>query len=236
MEPKALSYFMRNKILSNKDFNKIFCIGFNKTGTTSLEKLLRFYGYHLPNQQEQEIRLAKQVFSTNYSELVSFVNNFNAFQDMPFSQGLTYVAVDALFPNSKFILTERDSEEWFNSYCEFTRKMFGLNVKSMTELTEQDVIDKLRYLYPNYFHEIKERLLTKFKESTNHVLWDKLFDKDYYIEMYENRNNEIKRYFSKTKNKLLIIDITKEKDTRKICSFLNIPAELAVEMPHENKS
>ena len=37
----------------------------------------------------------------------------------------------------------------------------------MTELTEQDVIDKLRiHLYPNYFHEIKERLLIKFKEST----------------------------------------------------------------------
>ena len=47
---------------------------------------------------------------------------------------------------------------------------------------------------------------------------------------------KLKDIFSKTKNKLLIIDITKEKDTRKICSFLNIPAELAVEMPHENKS
>ena len=77
--------------------------------------------------------------------------------------------------------------------------MFGLNVKNMTELTEQDVIDKLRYLYPNYFHEIKERLLTKFKESTKHVLWDKLFDKDYYIEMYESRNNEIKDIFQKQK-------------------------------------
>ena len=65
MEQKALSYFMRNKILSNKDFNKIFCIGFNKTGTTSLERVLRFYGYHLPNQQEQEVELSKQVFSTN---------------------------------------------------------------------------------------------------------------------------------------------------------------------------
>ena len=94
---------------------------FNKTGTTSLEKLCVLW-LSPSNQQEQEIRLVKQVFSTNYSELVSFVNNFNAFQDMPFSQGLTYVAVDALFPNSKFILTERDSEEWFNSYCEFTRK------------------------------------------------------------------------------------------------------------------
>ena len=124
----------------------------------------------------------------------------------------------------------------FNSYCEFTKKMFGLNVKSLSELTERDVIDKLRYLYPNYFHEIKERLLINFKESKSQVLWDKLFDKEYYIKMYENRNNEIKRYFSQTKNKLLIIDITKEKNTKKICSFLNIPVELAIEMPHENKS
>ena len=190
-----LSYFMRNKILSNKNYNKIFCIGFNKTGTTSLERILRHYGFILPNQQEQEIRLSKQVFSTNYSELITFVNNFHAFQDMPFSQGLTYVALDALFPNSKFILTERDSEDWFNSYTLFTKKMFGLNIDNLSELTEQDIKDKIRYLYPEYFHEIKERLLTDFENDKKKVLWNKIFDKDYYIQMFENRNREVKGTF-----------------------------------------
>ena len=54
--------------------------------------------------------------------------------------------------------------------------------------------------------------------------------------MFENRNREIKRYFSYARGKLLVIDITKEKDTTKICTFLNIPQDLITDMPHENKT
>lgn len=222
------------RVVANKNFNKIFCIGFNKTGTTTLETLLRLYGYKLPNQHEQEIRLTKSCSYTDYEELKTFCSFYDAFQDMPFSQGLTYVAADALFPNSKFILTERNPEAWFKSMCNFHKKTF--NLEDVNTLTENDILEKFQYLYPGYAHSNKRRLLSDFKGDSAIVRWDKLYDYEYYTHRYLARNEEIKRYFLDASEKLLVIDITLEKDTKKICNFLNIPDECIINMPHSNKT
>jgi len=234
LTPQEFSNAVSWAVIANKNFNKIFCIGDNKTGTTTLERVLRLYGYHLPNQQEQEIRLTKRVFETDYTELVRFCNHFDAFQDMPFSQGLTYVAADALFPNSKFILTERDAESWFSSIVNFHKKIYEID--DISSVTEKDIFETFNYLYPGYVHAKKKRFLTSFDGPKKDVLWEKLYDKDYYISVYENRNMAIKKYFAESPEKLLIIDVTQEKDTSRICSFLNIPSNLAINMPHENKT
>lgn len=114
-------------VLSHKNYNKLFCIGYNKTGTTTMAAILKRYGLKLPSQSEQEIRLTRQTFATNYAPLKDFVAKFDAFQDLPFSQGEVYAVCDALFPDSKFILTERDSEKWFNSLCRFHQKVFKIS-------------------------------------------------------------------------------------------------------------
>jgi hypothetical protein len=222
------------RVMSNKNFNKIFCIGYNKTGTTTLETVLRLYGFKLPNQQEQEIRLTKNIFSTEYEELKRFVQMYDAFQDLPFSQGLTYVVVDALFPNSKFILSERDADSWFNSLSNFHTKIFNLD--DVSKLTQKDVIEKFNYLYPGYSLANKERLLSTFDGEKRNIMWDKLYDRKYYVDMYTSRNQEIKRFFMNAPHKLLVIDLTKEKNTDRLCEFLNIPSELSIEMPHSNKT
>lgn len=220
--------------LSRKNYNKVFGIGFNKTGTTTLAGVLQLYGLNMPSQQEQEIRLTRQTFATNYSEFKSFVAKYDAFQDLPFSQGEVYVVADALFPYSKFILTERDSQAWFNSLCRFHSKLF--NIDNIHHLTEHDIITKFNYLYSSYFHENTRRFLAKFKGEKENIQWQKLYDRDFYIQKYEQRNERIKKYFMNATEKLLVIDITKEKTTSKICEFLQIPKELAIDMPHLNKT
>ena len=65
---------------------------------------------------------------------------------------------------------------------------------------------------------------------------NKLFDKEYYIKVYEERNNQVKKYFMGMAEKLLVLNISEEDNTSPICRFLNIPMELVVRMPHENKS
>lgn len=234
MTPHDFSKFVSPIVLSNKNFNKIFCIGYNKTGTTSLQAILQSYGYQLPNQIEQEIVLSKPVFSTDYLKLKSFCESYDAFQDMPFSQGLTYVVADALFPSSKFILTERPADDWYNSICNYHKKRFGID--DLSGLTEIDLIEKFIYLYPGYFHLNKERLLSSFSDDTRTVHWEKLYDYEYYTDMYIRRNEEIKRYFMNTRDKLLVIDLTKEKNTMRICEFLNIPLEYSIDVPHYNKT
>lgn len=234
MTPEEFTRAALPRVLANKTFNKIFCVGFNKTGTTTLESVLRLYGYSLPNQHQQEIRLTKSAFSTDYRELFAFCSQYDAFQDLPFSQGLTYVAADALFPDSKFILTERHPDEWFQSMCRFHQKTFAID--DVTNMTEQALLEKASYLYPGYTHENKKRILSAFDGTDQKVLWDKLYDYEFYTSMYLRRNEEIKRYFLNAPQKLLIIDITLEETTEKVCQFLNIPSDLIVKMPHQNKT
>ena len=91
-----------------------------------------------------------------------------------------------------------------------------IDLGDLAVLTEEDVIDKFG--------------------GTEVTDWSKLYDKECYINIYELRNNRIKWYFAASPHKLLVIDVTKESTTRKICDFLNIPQEFVLDMPHENKT
>jgi hypothetical protein len=234
MTPEQFTAIARPIVLKRRNYNKIFCIGFNKTGTTTMEEVLRLYGFNLPNQQEQEIQLTKDCFSCEYAGLIKFARNYDAFQDLPFSQGDVFVAADALFPNSKFILTERNSEDWFRSITSFHKKIF--KVDDMNSLTERDILKKFNYLYKGYMHAYKKRLLTNYVGNEAITDWSKLYNKEYYIKVYEERNNRIKQYFANAPDKLLVIDVTAEPTTEKICKFLNIPSDLVIDMLHLNKT
>ncbi len=213
---------------------KVFCVGYNKTGTTTVELLLKHYGYILPDQAAQERALSTAFLKADFSNFVNFASDYDAFQDMPFSQGDTYIAAAALFPESKFILTERDSDAWFSSMTSFHMKVFGL--ASVSKLTEQDVLERFDYLYPGYVHEVKKYFLTNFVGDVATVRWDLLYDKAYYVEEYLARNNRIKKFFQNCPERLLIIDVTAESNTKKICQFLNISSEQIIDMPHANKT
>jgi len=234
MDSGRFTQIVRPTVLSRKNYNKIFCIGENKTGTTTLEHVLKIYGFNLPLQQEQEVRLTKQCFSTNYQGFKEFVSKYDAFQDLPFSQGQTYVVADAIFTNSRFILTERNPEDWFNSLVNFHKKIFKIN--DLSSMTESDVINRMDYLYPGYAYENISRKLFVSDDERCFVDWGKLYDKDYYIDQYLRRNLEVKRYFMNSPEKLLVIDLSKEYNTGRLCNFLGLPEEYIVEFPRINKT
>lgn len=221
-------------VFANKTYNKIFGIGYNKTGTTSLEAMLKYYGFRMPNQQEQEIRTTFPTFRCDYAELKQIVHQYDAFQDLPFSSGETYAVLDALFPNSKFILTERDPDAWFNSLTKFHEKVF--NLSSISEVDESILLTKFTYLFPGYSHALTKHMLTRFVEDQAEVEWEKLYDRDYYIQEYLARNNRIKKFFQNCPGRLLVLDLTREINSAKLCSFLNIPQDFVVTIPHRNQT
>ena len=215
------------------EYNKVFCIGSNKTGTTTLERVLQQLQFRMPNQQDQERALTQEVLMGNYDTFKNYVENWNAFQDNPFSYGLTFVVADTLFPNSKFILTERDPEDWFKSLVKFHAKTFGF--KDPSNVMEDDV-RKFSYLYPGYTYEIARTIITTFDGSSRVENWSSLYDKNVRIKTYLERNDLIKRYFMNSPEKLLVIDATSSKDTSEICNFLHFPKNKVTKMPHLNKS
>ena len=104
----------------------MFCVGFNKTGTTSIEKVLNDFGYNMANQARAEMLTKECLDHGDYNRLVRLCHLHDAFQDAPFSFKEVYKVLDREFPNSKFILTIRNSgEEWFSSFLRFQTKAFS---------------------------------------------------------------------------------------------------------------
>lgn len=89
---------------------KVFCIGFHKTGTTSLELALKKLGYRVKGSfGTKDPSIADKVHEMAYA----MVNDFDAFEDNPWP--ILYKELDERFPGSKFILTRRPVDAWIRS-------------------------------------------------------------------------------------------------------------------------
>jgi len=84
---------------------RVFGIGLNRTGTTSLCDALHTLGY-MPTHNRDPTPFFKGDFST-------FDHEHNAGADI--SVAAFYKALDEAFPQSRFILTLRDAESWLQS-------------------------------------------------------------------------------------------------------------------------
>jgi hypothetical protein len=218
----------------DKEFNKIFCIGFNKTGTKTLESILLRLGFRIPNLSDQITKTVEQLHLGNFSPLSSLINQYDAFSDNPFATGVTYIHADALFPRSKFILTVRDPSSWFESLCNYHKKIFS--VDSLDKLDPHFFKNKSFGLYNNYFYEHSRRFILDVDNYLIKERWELLYNKKIYIDMYLRRNNEIIKYFDKRKDSLLVLDVSQERDIKKILDFLGLPQLLNFNMPHLNKN
>lgn len=90
--------------------NKVFCIGFHKTGTTSMAHALARLGYRVTGPNNPEVEITK---ISVLKMALDLVEKFDAFQDNPWP--VIYKEIDVIFPNSRFILTVRDSDRWIES-------------------------------------------------------------------------------------------------------------------------
>jgi len=84
---------------------KVFGIGLQRTGTTTLMECLRAVDYKVAEFSMNllfDYRLGKSI------PTIIYLMNFDAAQDLPYA--LQYKELDKSFPNSKFILTTRKDE------------------------------------------------------------------------------------------------------------------------------
>lgn len=217
---------------------KVFCIGYGKTGTTTLEKVLSDLGYKMPDQAKQEKLVVEELFRGNYEPLFALCKEYDAFQDMPFSQGVTYAILDAMFPGSKFILSIRESDAWFESLVRFHLKgiLKRAGINNINDFSESAFKDKAIYLHENYLQTVVKRHAVSVVDYQVTYDWSLVYNKEHRIEVYERRNQEIISYFQERQDQLLILDITKEKDNSKIVEFLGLPKNLICSLPHLNSS
>lgn len=91
---------------------KIFGIGLQKTGTSSLGRALTKLGYNIDERTAYD--LMDLVVEGDYEEAVrKRVSEYDGFEDTPWPA--IYRDLDQWFPGSKFILTERAADGWIVS-------------------------------------------------------------------------------------------------------------------------
>ena len=103
---------------------KIFGLGFHKTGSTTLETALITLGYDAVGKKDH---LFNAIAIKDWKTIDNEVQKHDAFRDMPWP--LFYKELEEQYPNSKFILTVRDSKQWIES-CKNHYKDIGTDLFS----------------------------------------------------------------------------------------------------------
>ena len=110
---------------------KVFCIGFQKTGTSSLRDALAQIGYRVCGVFGREVPL-EELRATFVERGLKIAEEYDAVEDMPWP--LMFRELDRAFPSSKFILTIRETNRWYRSIANH----FGDNPYHIQQLTYGD--------------------------------------------------------------------------------------------------
>ncbi|MBV6653144.1 MAG: hypothetical protein KI786_05280, partial [Mameliella sp.] len=89
---------------------RVFCIGWHKTGTTTMGLALLELGYTVLGAR---LDMAEPLLEGDLSTPLEEAGKYDALQDVPWSA--LYKELDQQYPGSKFILTVREEATWLNS-------------------------------------------------------------------------------------------------------------------------
>lgn len=207
-----------------KGRQKFFCVGRNKTGTTSLKRAFEDLGFIVGRQYVAEELHDKYFFDGKYEPIIEYCKTAQVFQDVPFSHSEIIQELDQAYPDSKFILTIRDNaEQWYNSITKYHAKKHGLDGRIPT----YDDIVNCEYLSRGFL----KRLTIDAHGTTP----DDPYNKETLITHYEQQNKWIRDYFKNRPNDLLIINLSEPDAYQKFIKFIGVESE-AQSFPWENRT
>ena len=167
--------------------SKIFGIGWAKTGTTTLRRCFEVLGYE---HQSQRLDLVHDIEEGDLSRIRGVAEKNESFEDWPWI--ILFRELDAMFPESKFILTTRSQERWVRSYT----NMLSTQGEASDELNE---IRRILYGLP--FPNVTEEQL---------------------LQRYRRHNHKVKEYFSNRPDDLLVVNWEEGDRWEKLCRFLEV--------------
>ena len=194
----------------NRYDTKVFCVGCNKTGTTSVKAAFNELGYRVGDEVAAKY-LTNNWACRNFQPIIDYCHTAEAFQDSPFSFPFTYQALDIAFPNSKFILTVRDtSDQWYQSITRFHAKLWGDG-----EIPTREQLQQAVNVYKGRPWEVNRLLFGSPPEQP--------YKKENLIDFYESHNKCIKEYFRHRPDDLLVLNVSSSSSYGDFCEFLGHP-------------
>lgn len=169
---------------------KIFCISFQRTGTRSTGQFFKDHGYRVSTWQISNKNNWPLYFASGDYERIFRSRKFiecNMFEDAPWFMGDMYKMLFFRFPNSKFILFERDADAWYSSMMKHSsgKNLGNTHAHSM-------IYNRL-----GEFHQFEN-----YEELSYIGKVDKLMDmtednRKSYTDIYKTRNTEVRAFFKK---------------------------------------
>ena len=169
-----------------KNKYKIFCIGYPKTGNTSICEALNILSYRAVQWLKGALRKEPKEGWIEYIKKC----NYDAFVDNPFGRRDLYKEIDKAFPDSKFILTIRDKSSFARSYVNCF-KGSPWEVKNQKELKE--II--------NFYDNRNKEVIKYFKNNSSKLLVMDIKAGDGWIKLCRFLGNSIPKKSFPHKNK-----------------------------------
>jgi len=211
---------------------KVFQIGFNRCGTTSLHELFKGSGYRSVHYAKgwlaykMKDNLLKRINSTAFPvnhKILDEVEQFTFYSDMENVYSNTDTPIYAYmyfkelyydYPNAKFIFNYRPFYDWVNSRLNFSDKY------------------KLKFLKnTNICSDMPETFVSNNERS----YWDMKINDDIYESWkwhYDTHMANVFDFFKDKPNKLLIYDISKDSSDKIFDFFADLELDKTKWMQH----
>ncbi len=149
---------------------KVFGIGLQKTGTSTLGICLKKLGYSLISYNHEAIVSYK---NGKLHELRAITEKYDSFEDEPWAHA--FASLLSWYPEAKFILTVRkDSETWFRTMCSHCQRIQHNPHRSFFFGHEKPFEHKKEYI--EVYESHNQEVINLFKDRKNQFLivcWEK---------------------------------------------------------------
>ena len=192
--------------ISNKQ--KFFLIGMNKTGTTSVKDALIDHGIKVGKQGIPSLMYVYQISRGDYSGIINYCHTAQCFKDVPFSVPNVYKEIYKKFPDAKYVLTIRDSDQqWYDSLYNFYIKKYAKNKK----ITRKDLFFCRDYHIG--FTYLRHKQFYGKRDFMNETV---------YKNIYNSHNKDVETFFRDKQHQFLKINVSDEDSFKLLFDFLNI--------------
>ena len=189
MNPKQIQRTIEKLFHALKISSKplIFCISFQRTGTTSVGQFFADHNFRVATSytsrtNEWTLKWFKGDYESIFNSLT--FRSHQVFEDDPWWCLDFYKVLFHKFPNSKFILLERDADKWFDSMV----------THSGGKTLGNTLIHSHLYRRENEYYETCDNI-GFYKNQTDNSLTISEKNRTHYTEIYKLRNQEVKDFF-----------------------------------------
>lgn len=212
--PRATARELRDRLreevgrLRTRGKTRWFCIGRNKTGTTSLGAEFARLGFRVAPQHRAEILADRHYLRGEWGPILRYCGSAEVFQDVPFSWPGTYREVDRAFPGSRFLLSVRDdADQWYRSLTRFHAKLFGRD----GALPTAEDLRRARYVREGFM-----ATTIRLHGTTEEAPYDPVRMKAH----YDAYNAEVVEYFRDRPGDLLVLNVGRKEDYQRFLAFV----------------